>query len=245
MAINRISGNILQDNLQRGSDLSIQGNLIYFDIVNNRVGIKTSSPDSDFEVAGSLRVGNVVITAGANINAGNVNINNLSSPVANYDAATKIYVDSLSANSNIGNFVFSNTTITTSVVPGNITLLPTSNSTVIINTVSGLVIPVGNNAQRPSPASTGTIRYNTQSERIEVYDGSQWDLVASDISSQLIIPDGSSLTYALNRSTTAAAVLVITNGVVQTPTLAYSVAGNVLSFVEAPLVTDTVDIRFL
>jgi hypothetical protein len=38
---------------------------------------------------------------------------------------------------------------------------------------------------------------------------------------------------------------VITNGVVQTPTLAYTVVGNVLSFVEAPLTTDTVDIRFL
>jgi hypothetical protein len=245
MAINRISGNILQDNLQRGSDLSIQGNLIYFDVINNRVGIKTSSPSDDFEIDGIFRIGNVVITAGGNINAGNVNINNLAAPVANSDAATKFYADSIAANSNIGNFTFSNTTISTSVSPGNITLLPTANSTVIINTVSGLVIPVGNTTQRPSPAATGTIRYNTESERIEVYDGTEWDLVASDISSQLITPDGSSLNYALDRSTTASAILVITNGVVQTPTLAYSVAGNVLSFVEAPLVTDTVDIRFL
>ena len=245
MAINRISGNILQDNLQRGADLSIQGNLIYFDIVNNRVGIKTSNPSDDFEVDGILRIGNVVITAGGNINAGNVNINNLAAPVANSDAATKLYADNIAANSNIGNFTFSNTTISTSVSPGNITLLPTANSTVIIDTVSGLVIPVGNTAQRPSPAATGTIRYNTESERIEVYDGTEWDLVASDISSQLIIPDGTSVNYALDRSTTASAILVITNGVVQTPTLAYSVAGNLLSFVEAPLTTDTVDIRFL
>jgi hypothetical protein len=245
MAINSISGNILQDNLQRGADLSIQGNLIYFDIVNNRVGIKTSNPSDDFEVDGIFRVGNVVITAGGNINAGNVNINNLAAPVANSDAATKFYADNIAANSNIGNFTFSNTTISTSVSPGNITLLPTANSTVIIDTVSGLVIPVGNTAQRPSPAATGTIRYNTESERIEVYDGTEWDLVASDISSQLIIPDGTSVNYALDRSTTASAILVITNGVVQTPTLAYSVAGNLLSFVEAPLTTDTVDIRFL
>jgi hypothetical protein len=146
MAINRISGNILQDNLQRGSDLSIQGNLIYFDVINNRVGIKTSVPSDDFEVDGIFRIGNVVITAGGNINAGNVNINNLAAPVANSDAATKFYADAIAANSNIGNFTFSNTTISTSVSPGNITLLPTANSTVIINTVSGLVIPVGNTA---------------------------------------------------------------------------------------------------
>lgn len=245
MAINRISGNILQDNLQRGSDLSIQGNLIYFDVLNNRVGINTSSPADDFEVDGIFRVGNVVITAGGNVNAGNVNINNLSNPLANYDAATKFYADAIAANSNIGTFTFSNTTISTSVSPGNITLLPTANSTVIIDTVSGLVIPVGNTAQRPSPAATGTIRFNTESQRIEVYDGVVWELVASNISAQLIIPDGVSVNYTLDRATTAAAVLVITNGVVQTPGLAYSVAGNILSFVEAPLITDTVDIRFL
>jgi hypothetical protein len=245
MAINRISGNILQDNLQRGADLSIQGNLIYFDVINNRVGIKTSVPSDDFEVDGIFRIGNVVITAGGNINAGNVNINNLAEPVANTDAATKFYADNIAANSNIGNFTFSNTTISTSVSPGNITLLPTANSTVIIDTVSGLVIPVGNTTQRPSPAATGTIRYNTEFERIEVYDGVEWDLVASDISSQLITPDGSSLNYNLDRSTTASAILVITNGVVQTPVLAYSVAGNVLTFVEAPLTTDVIDIRFL
>ena len=68
MSINRISGNILQDNLQRGANLSIQGNLIYFDVTSNRVGIKTSTLSDDFTVANVANVGNLRI-ASATTNA--------------------------------------------------------------------------------------------------------------------------------------------------------------------------------
>ena len=45
MAIGRISGPMLVPNLERqGVDLSIEGNLIYFDVTNKRVGINTSTP---------------------------------------------------------------------------------------------------------------------------------------------------------------------------------------------------------
>lgn len=35
-------------------------------------------------------------------------------------------------------------------------------------------IPVGNNAQRPSPATAGMIRYNTDSQLVEEWSGSAW-----------------------------------------------------------------------
>ena len=63
MAIQRVSGNILQDNLQRGANLSIQGNLAYFDVTNNRVGILTSSPQDEFNVIGVANASNVRITS--------------------------------------------------------------------------------------------------------------------------------------------------------------------------------------
>ena len=61
MAIARVSGNILQDNLQRGANLSIQGNLAYFDVVNNRVGINTDTIAQDLTIAGNLGVGNFIV----------------------------------------------------------------------------------------------------------------------------------------------------------------------------------------
>ncbi len=246
MAINRISGNILQDNLQRGTNLSVQGNLIYFDVNTNRVGIRTSSPGSDLEVVGVLEVGAVTIDSAGNIDAGGVNINDLAEPVANTDAATKFYVDSQTGNlTSIGNLSISNTTITTSLVTGNITLAPTGNSDVIIDTVSGLVLPVGDTAQRPSPAQQGTVRFNSDSDRIEIYDGTGWEDVVANVTNQTLNGDGSTAVFTLDRDTSTAAALVMINGVVQLPVTAYSVTGNQITFTQAPVVSDTIDIRFL
>lgn len=60
MAINKISGNILADNLDRGANLSIQGNLVYFDVINNRVSILTDVSNTDFTVNGNSTLGNLV-----------------------------------------------------------------------------------------------------------------------------------------------------------------------------------------
>jgi len=247
MAINKISGNILQDNLQRGTNLSIQGNLIYFDVNTNRVGILTSSPGSELEVVGVLEVGNVTISNVGNIDAGGVNINDLAEPVANTDAATKFYVDSQTGNvsSSLGNFVFSNTTVTTNLAQGNITLAPTGNSEVIIDTVSGLVLPVGTTAERPSPAAQGTVRFNSDSDRVEIYDGTAWDDVVANVTNQTLNGDGSTAVFTLDRDTTTAAALIMINGVVQLPVTAYSVAGNQLTFAQAPVISDVIDVRFL
>jgi hypothetical protein len=249
MAINKISGNILADNLRRGSNLAIQGNLIYFDVNNNRVGILTSTPASALEVAGNFRVGNVKINLVGNIDAGNVNINNLSAPIANSDAATKIYVDNVAANANIGNFTFSNTTISTSVTPGNITLSPTGNSLVFIDTVSGLALPAGDQGDRPVSPPAGTIRFNSDTSYAEVYDGFGWDELipggTTTILNQTIDPNGVASQFTLDQTATAASILVTVNGVGQTPDIDYTVSGTDITFTTTPIVTDTIQIRFL
>jgi len=246
MAINKISGNILQDNLQRGTNLSVQGNLIYFDVNNDRVGILTSTPAADFEVNGVLQVGPVTIDSTGNIDAGNVNINDLAEPQVDSDAATKFYVDSQTGNlSSVGNLTFANTTISTSLATANITLAPTGNSTVIIDTVSGLVLPVGTTLERPSPAVQGTLRFNSDTERMEIYDGTGWDDVVANVTNQVLQGDGSTAVFTLDRDSTTASALVMINGVVQLPATAYSVTGNQITFTQAPVVSDIIDIRFL
>ena len=356
MAINRISGNILQDNLVRGANLAVQGNLIFFDVDNNRVGFATSSPSDLVDAAGNIRVGNTLIEFGGNVDVGNVWINSLQDPVANSDAATKSYVDASSGNvsfdlsdgantqtvingdvilfagvanqttavvsspgsvtisltesvaivgnisaanaviqqsifaasaevtgnittgnisaNNTGSFdtvnaataaVTGNITagnvsianvLTTSTIQGNtaLTLESVANANITVDSGTGLVVltstaglslPAGNTLQRPPTPAAGTIRYNSDTQRIELYDGADWDEVVSDVINQTITPTGTDENFALTRPATTASLLVNINGVVQLPNVAYTVAGNIISFAEAPLLSDIIDIRFL
>jgi hypothetical protein len=244
MAVNYVKGQILSSNLERdGIDLSIS---------NANVGINTVSPSSTFEVAGVITVGNVIISNIGNISAGNVNINNLANPIANSDATTKFYVDQTIGNvagNVIGNLTISNTTISANIANATITIQPTGTGLVTIDTTTGLVIPTGNTAQRPSPEVTGTVRFNTTTSRVEVYDGTEWDQVGQGaVTNQTLNGDGSTVTFILDRSTTTAAALVILNGITQVPTQAYAMSPSPsanLVFTEAPSQGDVIDIRFL
>jgi hypothetical protein len=64
MALNRISGDILESNLIRSSDLAFNTDLLYVDVSNGRIGVKTDSPGNfALDVNGNMRVqGNQTIT---------------------------------------------------------------------------------------------------------------------------------------------------------------------------------------
>ena len=199
--------------------------------------------------AGNLLAGNIIIPSVGNISAGNVNINNLANPIVNADAATKFYVDSTIGNiGTLGNLTVSNTTITTGLTNGNITLTPTGTGLVTINTATGLVLPVGNTLQQPSLPPAGTVRYNTTTSLPEFYNGSYWSAFNAGITNQLLNGDGSTTIFTLQTSTTTAAVLIMLNGITQTPSRAYNMTPSPstnLVFSEAPSTGDVIDIRFL
>jgi hypothetical protein len=239
MAISRVAGQMLQTVLERdGVDLSF---------ANTNVGINTANPNSEFEVVGDITVGNIVISNVGNINAGNVNIGNLAEPVANTDAATKFYVDNMAGNvTGIGNLTVNDTTIQTVAANANINIQTNGTGIFVIEGTNGFVMPVGNTAQRPTPASAGTLRFNSEYARIEYYDGAEWDVVAGGVTNQTIsTANGVTDTFVLDRESTTAAVLVMLNGIVQIPTSSYTVTGNSLVFTQAPAVSDIIDVRFL
>jgi len=62
MAIGRISGQLLKSNLLRsGVDLAFETDLLYLDVVNSRIGVKTAAPTADLEVNGTTRTTNLVV----------------------------------------------------------------------------------------------------------------------------------------------------------------------------------------
>ena len=69
--------------------------------------------------------------------------------------------------------------------------------------------------------------------------------VTSSIISQSITPSGSANAFVLTANATTSGVIVGLNGVIQSPTTAYSVSGNVITFTETPLTTDIIDVRFI
>jgi len=81
MAVGRISGPLLKSNLLRnGVNLAFETNLLYLDVVNSRVGIKTTTPSHDLQVVGTTRTTTLEITSNT-ITIGEITIsgNSLSS----------------------------------------------------------------------------------------------------------------------------------------------------------------------
>jgi len=80
MAVGRISGPLLKANLLRdGVPLAFETDLLYLDVVNGRVGIKTASPDYDLDVNGTARTTNLIVPTNADIATFTFNGNTISS----------------------------------------------------------------------------------------------------------------------------------------------------------------------
>jgi len=239
MAINRISGNILQDDLVRGDNLAFQGNLVYINVTDTRVGINTAFTTHTLTVQGDTNIT-------GNLYAGAIDIDNAT---ANSLAVGNIALgNALTGGNLVINSLVVNTTAQLANITalGNIALTPSAGNLVLFDTTSGMVLPTGNTLQRPSPAPTASFRYNSETQRLEYYDGSAWQNISTaQITNQTLNGDGSSLNYSLDKAATTTSVLIALNGVLQIPTLAYTVTGNVLTFTEAPQSTDVIDVRFL
>jgi hypothetical protein len=68
MAIGRISGQLLKSNLLRaGENLAFETDLLYLDVINSRIGIKTATPTTDLDVNGHVRSTNVTVDNQLNI----------------------------------------------------------------------------------------------------------------------------------------------------------------------------------
>jgi hypothetical protein len=103
--------------------------------------------------------------------------NSITTETANTDLA-------LSANGTgsvlIDKLAFKNSTITNTEVDGVLNFQQEGNGYFKIDGTSGFIMPVGTNGQRPAPANreTGMMRYNTEQQYVEIWDGFSWVSVA-------------------------------------------------------------------
>lgn len=182
--------------------------------------------------------GALVVAGGVGI-AGNLNVHG-------YTSVEHLVVNGGDlTNVNLGNITFSNTTISTTLANGNVTITPAGTGLVYINTNTALSIPFGNTGQEPVSPPPGSIRYNTDISSLEFFNGTSWIATTSTFDTQQINPDGTSQTYTLIRDTDASGILVMLNGVMQLPDVAYTVSADQITFAEVPSVSDIIDIRFV
>ncbi len=143
----------------------------------------------------------------------------------------------------LGDLEISGTTFTTATASDDIILDPETGNVVISGTTA-LQIPVGTDAERPTGVK-GQIRFNDDSDYVEVYNGTSWVAVGSinTVTMNEFDGDGSATAFTLSQSASTDAVIVSLNGVVQESTNTYSVSGTTLTFNEAPATGDKIQVR--
>jgi len=137
----------------------------------------------------------------------------------------------------------------------------TQGAKLVINSTDAIRVPVGTSAQRPGSVGftdvDGMLRFNTTTNALEFYGDGQWNTTGSTFTTILSRTfanssgdlngnvDGINSQFILASNSTTAGTLVSISGVLQIPTTAYTISGNVVTFTEAPAIGDIVDTRII
>lgn len=173
-----------------------------------------------------------------------VSVTDLSGPGGHVDitADGNLVATFTSNGSTLGNLTISTNTISSA---GNINLTPGPSQIVSVNSNSAMQVPVGLSADRPVNPAEGYLRYNSFIKMLEVFNGTTWITAQSMMTSQILTGNNSTTTFSLSQPEIADNILVMINGVVQVPNVAYTTSGSNIIFAEAPLSTETIQIRII
>ena len=144
-----------------------------------------------------------------------------------------IGVTSLTAET--GNFTFSGSAVNQDVTNADFTLGTSGTGQYIFSSNTGVVVPTGNTAERPT-AQEGVIRFNTQTGKYEVSeDGSTWsnlrtESVAGAITKDIFTGDGSTTSFTMSEEPdNVKNVILYIDGVMQEPTQNYTMSGTTVT----------------
>ena len=211
------------------------------ELTPNGVMIMKDTISTDHHTGALVVEGGVGIVANLNIGDGaTINSHKSRQPFRVYGniATSLIYADSIYDHVVIGG--------------SNVTIQP--GATLKVNSTSSMMVPVGGTSDRPSNTGNvdvaGMLRYNTSTTNLEYYTGAEWKIASNDtnftiITSEQFNGNDSNVSFTLGNATTTNGCVVSINGILQIPSTAYSIAGNLLTFTEAPATGDVVDVRVL
>ena len=243
------------------------GNLILNTYNANDIIFATGGTTKQFEVA-RITSGNVLIvksinnaSPGANVGAfqvwggESISGNSYIGGATTFNGSQTAGNDVITRGNNDSTLIWArpNSTYDTVLLGGSATAANVVNGAKLnINSTDSILLPSGTSVQRPGTVGftdvAGMIRYNTTLSSVEFYSGTQWvqpGVAYTVITDAQFSGTGSQTAFTLPSSQTTNSCIVSINGIVQIPTLAYSVSGTTLTFTEAPVNGDVIDIRML
>jgi hypothetical protein len=251
-----IAGNTITSNgsVTINGNITATGNITAGNISANLYGTVETPNQPFINNIGTL--GNLTVTS--NVSAGYF--------IGNAAFLTSIPVTNTYSNANVaaylltntGNIAAGNLAVSGNITIGNVvlaggtygnvfadTITPYQTTVTVFNNTTAVGLPVGTSLQYPTANVTGYFRYNSTISTIEFYNGAAWVPVTNSITDQQITPSGSTASFALNKTATAAGLLVSINGTMQSPGSAYTVSGTTITFSEIPASSDIIDIRYI
>ena len=258
--IDTINANILATN---NTIATLQANVGAFELyANANIGtlylgnISTNANLGAFELYANANIGTLYlgnISTNANLGAfqlysnANAAVQSLSitSLATGANANTAAYLTTYTGNISAGNLFGNLYADTITSIHGNLSLATIGNGITVLNSTTALLLPKGNTVQRPVTSISGEIRFNTDTLVIEWFNGTTWSSLSNAIGYQQFNGDGTTKDFLLEYPGDQNSLLVNINGTMQFPGYAYTVNAGYITFAEAPLSTDHVDIRFI
>ena len=120
---------------------------------------------------------------------------------------------------------------------------PTQSSAVAIG------IPTGGTANRSASPAAGDLRFNTDANKLEVFDGSAFLTVAAEgttsITQDSFTGDGTTTAFTMSTSVQSdqtQRIIVAVGNVFQNPASAYTLSGTTITFTSPPANAETITV---
>ena len=110
-------------------------------------------------------------------------------------------------------------------------------------------VPVGATADRSTNPIAGDLRFNTDTDKLEIFNGAEFKSVAKEgnisITQDSFTGDGSTTAFTMSTSVTSnqtQRIVVAVGNVYQNPASAYTLSGTTLTFTSPPANAETITV---